>query len=131
MNGNSAVLDSNLLIFISKGLINWASLTTKYGRLFVSIKTYIEVNAYDFVDQSEKRPLDDLFDSLEVVEVEDRLADFAIEYRRSFKKKIKLPDALILATAKLEQADLITDNFQDFAGIDSTVVVLNLDQFRI
>ena len=64
------------------------------------------------MDQSEKRLLDDLFDSLEVVEVGDKLADFTIEYRRSARKKIKLPDALILATAKLEQADLITDIFK-------------------
>lgn len=131
MNGNSAVLDSNFLIFVSKGLIDWVSVTAKYDRLFVSIITYIEVYAYDFVDQGEKRLLDDLFDSLEVVDVGTEIADFAIVYRRSMKKKIKLPDALILSTAKLEQADLITDNFQDFAGIDSTVVVLNLDQFRI
>jgi predicted nucleic acid-binding protein len=40
-------------------------------------------------------------------------------------QKIKLPDAIIYATAKLTQSDLITRNTQDFQNIDEEVKIVN------
>ncbi len=59
------------------------------------------------------------------------IADLAIVYRKSKTKKIKLPDAIILASAKSINADLITDDYRDFQNIDPTVNVMNLDAFKI
>jgi|GEM_PF-1063360 len=43
-----------------------------------------------------------------------------------FLKKIRLPDAIILATACHLNADLVTDDWDDFSGIDETVKVVDL-----
>lgn len=131
MNGNRAVLDSNFLIFLSKGLINRQTLRSKYDKLYVSIISYIEVYAYDFADETQKQSLDDVFDNLQIVEIDNDVADQTIIYRKNKTKKIKLPDAVILATAKSINADLITDNYRDFQDIDSSINVLNLDEFKV
>jgi predicted nucleic acid-binding protein len=116
---------------MSKGMIDRALLETSYDRLYASIITYIEVYAYQFDDPSEKRELDEVFDYLEVINVDRMIADLCIDYRKSNAKKIKLPDAVILATARSIEADLITNNLKDFEKIDSSVNIINIEDFRI
>jgi predicted nucleic acid-binding protein len=71
-----------------------------------------------------------MFGSLDVEEVSIAIAKQVIIYRKNKNKKIKLPDAIILATAKHLGADLITDDWDDFINIDKDVVVKNLDAFK-
>ncbi len=131
MNGNKAVLDSNLIIFFSKGKIDLAKLRSRYDKFYVSVITYMEVYAYEFIIQTEKDLIDEFFDSVEVTDIDKEIADQAIIYRKNKPKKIKLPDAIILATAKRANADLLTDDWKDFLNIDSSVSVLNLNDLKI
>lgn len=131
MNGNKSALDSNLIIFASKQQIDTEKLLSLYDEFYVSIVTYMEVYAYDFQNQDEKDLIDELFANLEIVEVNRAIADQAIIYRKNKIKKIKLPDAIILATAKYINADLLSDDWDDFQGIDNSVNVLNLDTLKI
>jgi predicted nucleic acid-binding protein len=131
MNGNKSVLDSNLIILASKQRIDTEKLLSLYDEFYVSIVTYMEVYAYDFQIQDEKDLIDELFANLEIVEVNRDVADRAILYRKNNVKKVKLPDAIILATAKHLNADLLSDDWDDFQGIDSSVNVLNLDALKI
>ncbi len=131
MSGNKAVLDSNLLIFLSKGMIDLGKLRLKYDDLYVSIISYMEVYAYHFQDLTQKDVLDESFKSLKIIDINREVADQTIIFRKSNTKKIKLPDAVILASAKYINADLITNDYNDFQNIDSSVNVLNLDDFRI
>jgi predicted nucleic acid-binding protein len=91
----------------------------------------MEVYAYDFQIQDEKDLIDELFANMEIVEVNRAVADQAILYRKNNIKKIKLPDAIILATAKHLNADLLSDDWDDFQGIDNSVNVLNLDALKV
>ncbi len=43
---------------------------------------------------------------------------------------MKLPKRIILASAKYVNADLLSDDWDDFQNIDSTVVVKNLDDLK-
>ena len=131
MNGNKSALDSNLIILASKQQIDTEKLLSLYDEFYVSIVTYMEVYAYDFQNQDEKDLIDELFANLEIVEINRAIADQAIIYRKNKFKKIKLPDAIILATAKYLTADLLTDDWDDFQEIDSSVNVLNLDPLKI
>jgi len=131
MNGNKSILDSNLIIFFSKGRIDLTKLRSKYDRFYVSIITYMEVFAYEFTVQTEKELIDEFFDSLEIVEINKEIADQAIIYRKNKTKKIKLPDAIILASAKYVNADLLSDDWDDFQNIDSTVNVKDIDDLKI
>ena len=131
MSGNKAILDSNLLIFLSKGQIDREKLRSKYDEFSVSIITYMEVYAYDFADETQNDLLDEIFNNLEIIEINKEIAEQAIIYRKNKIKKIKLPDAIILATAKYANADLLTDDWDDFQKIDLSVNVLSLDDLKI
>jgi hypothetical protein len=130
MNGNKAVLDSNTIIYASKQTIDVEKLLAAYDEFYVSIITYMEVYAYEFENTDEKALIDELFAALEIVEITRDIADQAITYRKNKHKKIKLPDAIILATTKYLNADLLTDDDDDFQTIDTSVQVLNLNDFR-
>ncbi len=130
MNGNSAVLNRNTVIYASKRTIDVEKLLAAYDKFYVSIITYMEVYAYDFTDAAEKMLIDELFASLEIIEITRDIADLAITYRKNKHKKIKLPDAIILATTKYLNADLLTDDYDDFQTVDPSVKVLSLDDFR-
>ena len=131
MNGNKAILDSNLLIFLSKEMIDRKKLYSRYDEFCVSIITYMEVYAFDFPNKNEKDSLDRTFANLEIIEINREIADQAIIYRKNKIKKIKLPDAIILASAKYTNADLLTDDWDDFQNIDSSVIVKDLDDFKV
>ena len=131
MNGNKGVLDSNTIIFASKQLIDTEELLSRYDELYVSIVTYMEVYGYEFANSNEKDLIDELFANLEVIEVNQTIADQAVIYRKNKIKKIKLPDAIILATAKFLNADLLSDDWDDFQGIDNSVNVLAIDDLKI
>ncbi len=131
MSGNKAVLDSNFLVFLPKGTIDLESVRGKYDTLYASIVTYIEVYAYRFADETEKETLDNIFNFLEIIELDSQVAELTITYRKNQIKKIKLADAIILASAKSVDADLITDNYRDFQNIDESVNIVALGEFRI
>ena len=131
MNGINSLLDSNAIIFASKQKLNADELLLRYQNFFVSLITYIEVYAYEFTDQTEKDFIDEFFKILKIIDVNQEIADQAIIYRKNKTKKIKLPDAVILASAKYANADLLTDDWDDFQNIDSTVIVKDIDDLKI
>lgn len=131
MNGNKGILDSNVIILASKELIDVENLLSKYDVFYVSVITYIEVYAFNFQSSIEKNIIDEIFANLEIVQLNQEIADQAILYRKNTSKKIKLPDAIILASAKYINADLLTDDWDDFQNVDSTVNVKDIDDLKI
>lgn len=131
MSGINSILDSNAVIFASKNKLNTSELLSRYQKFYVSIITYIEVYAYEFTDQAEKDYIDQFFSILEIIDVNQEIADQAISYRKNKINKIKLPDAIILASAKFAEAELLTDDWDDFQNIDSTVIVKNIDDLKV
>ena len=130
MNGNKAVLDTNVIIFASKNQIDVEKLLNSYDEFYVSVITLMEVYGFEFTNISEKDLIDEMFANLDVQEVNIAIAKQVIVYKKNKNKKIKLPDAIILATAKLIGADLISDDWDDFINIDNKVVIKKLDEFK-
>lgn len=98
MSGNKGLLDSNVIIDASKGIVSTQDMVNEYDYLYTSIISYVETKGYNFEDNEEKEIVNQILNSIEIVNLNREIADTAIEYRK--QKKIKLPDALILATAK-------------------------------
>ena len=130
MSGNKALLDSNVIIFASKSQIDVEKLLEKYDDFYVSIITYMEVYGYEFDNLEEKELIDELFNIVEIIDVNRTIADYVIDYRKIKTKKIKLPDAIILATVKYLDADLITDDWDDFQGFDENINILNIEELK-
>ena len=115
MIGNNVVLDSNILIYLSKGELEFKELAAGYDNVFISVISYMEALGYEFKNDVEKALIEKLLASFEIVQTDIEIANLVIVYRKL--KKIKTPDAIILATARKLNADLITVNMDDFLGL--------------
>jgi predicted nucleic acid-binding protein len=131
MSGSKVVLDTNVIIFVSKQMIDMEKFLTVYDEFYVSIVTFIEVFGYEFSSQEEQNLIDRLFKIINIVDVDCSIAELAVTIRKNKNKKIKLPDAIILATAKFLKSPLLTDDWDDFQNIDKDVSIKNIDFFKI
>lgn len=132
MNGkDKALLDSNTIIYASQGSINAKTVLDIYRSCYASIITIIEVYAFDFTSNLEKQTIDKIISGLEVINLDRNIAEQAIIYRKNKVKKLKLPDAVILATARYLDADLISNDLKDFENVDPLVNIIDLKDFKI
>ncbi|MDP9048391.1 MAG: PIN domain-containing protein, partial [Bacteroidota bacterium] len=60
---------------------------------------------------------------LKIIPLSDQIAEETINLRRNHR--IKLPDALIYATALVENVPLLNNNIDDFKSLDGDVVLIN------
>jgi predicted nucleic acid-binding protein len=126
MNGNKiAILDSNILIYLSKGKLDFASIASNYSKIYLSVVTYIEVLGFNFNNPGEEALIKNFIRQFEIVQTDMDIADKVVAYRKI--RKIKTPDAIILATARKLEAELISVNVSDFKSIDNAVSVLKLE----
>ncbi len=103
MNGNKALPDSNILIYASRREIDIEALLNAYNSFSVSIITYMEVYGYNFQDDTERKLVDELFQVLEIIDINRPIADFTVRYKKNKTRKIRLPDAVILSTCQMDR----------------------------
>jgi len=121
MIGNKAILDSNVIIDAVRNLIDIERSIFQFKDIYISLITYIEVLGYNFKDENEKLLTSQILGMFVIINPDVEIADLTIRYRKM--KKIKVPDAIILATAKKLNAILLTSNIADFKNIDADVVI--------
>lgn len=123
MSGNKLLLDSNIAIYLSKRMLSVSRFATPNDVLYISLVTYMEVAGYKFTDMPEESFTHTLLNSLQHLPISKAVADKVVTYRKLHK--IKLPDAIILATASEYKCQLITRNVSDFEDIDDQVIIIN------
>jgi len=121
MIGNKAILDSNVIIDAVRNLIDIERSIFQFKDIYISLITYIEVLGYNFKDENEKLLTSQILGMFVIINPDVEIADLTIRYRKM--KKIKVPDAIILATARKLNAILLTSNIADFKNIDADVVI--------
>ena len=107
----SCLFDTNILIDHLNG-IDLASREIRRSRdAAISVITWIEVmTGAETAD--EEAVLRAFLANFRLLEITREVADHAALLRR--KKRIKLPDAIILATAEVAGRELLTRNIKDF-----------------
>lgn len=119
MNGNSALLDSNILIYLSKNELSF-SVLDQFAALFISVISYMEVLGYRFNNSREENFVKELVSMFNVRFIDQEIAENVIDIRK--KCRIKLPDAVIAATANTDDLCLVTRNVDDFKNIDINIL---------
>jgi predicted nucleic acid-binding protein len=115
MNGSRALFDSNIIIYISKRNIPF-SFIDQFDDLAVSVITFMEVLGYSFENFDEEIFVRELLSVFRIIYVDQLIADIVVQIRK--KRRIKLPDAIIAATAISKNLQLVTRNVEDFENID-------------
>lgn len=106
----NALFDSNIIIDYLNGELKAADELSLYNKKFISIITWIEVLVG--VPDDKRCAVEAYLSGFEIVAIDQTISYVAIEIRQ--KEKLKLPDALILATARTLSAVLVTRNTKDF-----------------
>lgn len=110
MNGTKYLLDTCTLIGLHKQTAESLQLLNQQkvqlSECAISIITYIEFIGFYGVDKSTTKQLKQIAQHLKCYVICDDIRDLTINIRQ--QHKIKLPDALILATAKTHNLQLLT-----------------------
>lgn len=113
-----AILDSDVLIDYLQGVPQAGEELARYRRPHYSVISFIELHCRAN-DAVEARAVDALLSTLSRVELTEEVARRAVELRRELR--LKLPDAVVLASAEVEGCILVTRNTRDFPADDPRV----------
>lgn len=109
------LIDSNIIIYASKPGFDFLHPLLAEPDIAVSVITQVETLGYHQLTADEKHYLTEFFANVEHLPVSAFVVEQAIALRQT--QKIKLGDALIVATALAHGATLVTRNTDDFKGI--------------
>ena len=122
--GQQYLADSNTLIdYVGNKLTKGALIVLDSyfnDNIAISIITKIEVLGFNG-DENETKKLTDFIGLARIFYIDDDIADKTIELRKSYK--IKTPDAIIAATALVNNLMLCTRNIADFKTIDGLQLI--------
>lgn len=116
----SVLLDSCILIDHLRGIRAATEFLQGVGPAAVSEITWMEVLA-GARDAESERPIRHLLSTFVRLPIDDEVAEEAVRIRR--QRRMKLPDAIILATARVHRMVLATRNTRDFDREDPSVRV--------
>ncbi len=113
-----AVFDTNILIDYLNGISGAADVIARYSEPVISRITWMEVIVGAIGDE-EMKATREFLRLFSVEELGESIAEEAIRVRQD--KRIRLPDAIIYATACSLGCQLITRNTKDFDASDPVV----------
>jgi len=119
--GDKFLIDTNIIIYSAKDKLNLYNFLNVEDNLYISSITYIEAFGFPFQETEEEK----LCENIDRLFLTEQVEKQTILIRKS--KKIKLPDAIIAATAIVHDLTLVTCNSDDFKGISELKI---LDPFN-
>ncbi len=87
----------------------------------ISVISKIETLGYNFSNVTEKNTMESFVNVSAVLPINDEVVNNTIAIRKS--KKIKLPDAIIAATAITNNLTILTNNINDFKNISGITCI--------
>ena len=120
---NGKLVDTNILIYLSKRKLDFEKIASEETKLSISVITYMEVLGFRFENNFEKQTIERLCKHFPVINLNTEIVEKVIAIRQ--KNKIKLPDAIILATSVICDLELLTANVDDFKNIEPSLKIQN------
>ena len=122
MNGydfSNVVFDTNAFIYFIGGDSRLSPYS--YSTIYISEFSEIELKGRFNITNAELEQLDKIFEDIVILTFNNEIKERAIKLRH--KKKLKLPDALIVATAMWIDLPFITAD-KDFKNISSLKLIM-------
>jgi len=118
------VIDTNVWIDALSGKLSgtaFLKITVQASWAGYSAITRLELFGLPGLKDEEEHKITELLKPFPEIAVDSKIIDRAILVRKT--KRIKVPDAIIAATALEKECSLITRNIEDFKGIAGLVVI--------
>jgi predicted nucleic acid-binding protein len=111
MGEMKALFDTNILIDFLNGIADAKKEIEIYRHRFISRISWIEVMV-GAESEKEQKVTGEFLEDFKIMEIDQAVSEEAVRIRQ--KDKIRLPDALIAATAQVHHCLLVTRNSKDF-----------------
>lgn len=108
-----ALFDTNILVDYLNGIVQARDELKRYNSRLISLITWMEV-LIGCRSADEEPPVRRFLESFDLLPIGANIAERAIALRRN--SRIRLPDAIIWATAQHHGALLVTRNTKDFSA---------------
>ncbi|OGG86678.1 hypothetical protein A3B87_02505 [Candidatus Kuenenbacteria bacterium RIFCSPHIGHO2_02_FULL_39_13] len=122
-------LDTNSILYYLRSQKNlssyFAAIVEGLEFISLSVITKIELFSYPGLELEEDRKIKEFIEDFKINELDDEIVDKTIEIRKKYK--LKLPDAVIAATALANNLILITHNKKDFDKVMGLQIIDPLD----
>lgn len=117
----SKLLDTNVVLYYLGGKLSRYLPKDDY---YVSVITEIELLSYPKLKKKDEQQIKNFLAELTIVDLKPEIKELTIELRREFS--LKLPDAIIAATALVLKAELLSNDkqFQQLSKLRCKQVVL-------
>jgi predicted nucleic acid-binding protein len=117
MSGKNIVLDTNILLYFLGGGINVSPFFDEYNPI-ISFVTELELLSAPEISPNEKLFIQELLKDLTIIKYSDEHKEDVIKIRS--KKKLKLPDAIVVSLAITLGLPLVTADkaLKNIEGLD-------------
>lgn len=105
MNGTNLVLDTNILIYYLTGDLTAYEIVAN-NQIFISVITEMEMLSFTHLTEEDQKRIEQLLSLFTVISLTDKIKNKTIQIRKTYK--VKLPDAIIAATALQLEYFLVT-----------------------
>jgi len=106
MNGDNVLLDTNAVLYILGGKISIDALPE--GIYYISFITELELLSYPDISKTEIDTIQKFIDGIDIIDINRAIKERTIELRRKYK--LRLPDAIVCATALYLESPLVTND---------------------
>lgn len=120
MSGESLVLDTNVALYLLRGDLSAAD-AIHGQRVLISFITYMELLSKPEMTRVETKAVEAFVHEWPMVDLDARIMEEAIRLRKTHR--LKIPDAIIAATALTQQLPLLTAD-RIFERLKDEIVVL-------
>ena len=117
------IFDTNVLVYISKNILQVKNLISPGSQPKISVISYIEALGFPFSTPEDQLYMERICDSCDVIYLSDEIIRETIHVRKN--NRVKLPDAIIYATALVLDEPFYTNNIADFKSLGSKVELIN------
>lgn len=124
--GTRFLLDTNVVIYFLKNSLPENAKSFLIAALAdeqatISLITQIELLAFPAITSSEEKEIVDFIRFFNAIWIDEAIVTETIMIKR--KNKLKLPEAIIAATALVSNLELITSTIDDFKKVESLQII--------
>jgi len=105
MNGNKILVDTNILLYYLNGDKTLANMLDK-RHIYVSFISELELLSYSSITKKDTKAIKALLEDCTIININESVKKTAILLRINYQ--VKLPDAIIMATANYLDLPIIT-----------------------